>query len=139
MDLSKCDKKMVKNVKNSKMTLEKLAAMTQDEFLAMDKKVDDIRENMATKDDLRDMQRENLRIFATKSDLKLFATKNDLSGLRDELKDDIRKGTVDVLRAVDVIVTKFDKAEKDHAADKLLHDRHEKRLERVELKLGIKV
>lgn len=103
------------------MTLDKLAEMSQREFLHLNGKIEDIQEKMATKEDL-----------------KLFATKEDLGDLRDELKGDIQKGTVDILRAVDVIVTKFDKAEKDHAADKLLHDRHEKRLERVELKLGIK-
>ncbi len=110
-----------KIIKKSKMTLDKLAQMTQREFLHLNGEITEIRENMATKEDL-----------------KLFATKEDLGGLRDELKDDIRKGTVDILQAVDVIVTKFDKVEKDHAADKLLHDRHEKRLERVESKLGVK-
>ena len=119
-----------KIIKKSKMTLDKLAQMTQREFLHLNGEITEIRENMATKEDLK--------LFATKEDLKLFATKEDLGGLRDELKDDIRKGTVDILQAVDVIVTKFDKVEKDHAADKLLHDRHEKRLERVESKLGVK-
>jgi hypothetical protein len=43
-----------------------------------------------------------------------------------------------ILQAVDKIATVFDKAEKDHAADKLLHDRHEKRLEKLETKVGMK-
>lgn len=121
---------MPKSIKKSRMTLDKLAEMTQREFLHLNGEIKDIQDNMATKEDLK--------LFATKKDLELFATKEDLNDLRDELKNDIHKGTVDVLQAVDVIVTKFDKVEKDHAADKLLHDRHEKRLERVESKLGIK-
>ena len=130
---------MPKSIKKSRITLDKLAQVTQREFLHLNNKIEDIQENMATKEDLKLFAtKEDLKSFATKEDLKLFATKEDLSDLRDELKDDIRKGTVDVLRAVDVIVTKFDKVEKDHAADKLLHDRHEKRLERVESKLGIR-
>ena len=45
---------------------------------------------------------------------------------------------VRILQAVDKIATAFDKAEKDHAADKLLHDRHEEWLEKLEAKVGSK-
>ncbi|OGZ98328.1 MAG: hypothetical protein A3G49_01575 [Candidatus Sungbacteria bacterium RIFCSPLOWO2_12_FULL_41_11] len=124
---------MIINAKKSKMTLDKLARMTANEFSVVKKDMNDgfatIRQEMATKDDLKH--------FATKDDLKLFATKVDLNDLRVELKDDIQKGTVEVLRAVDKIVTKFDKAEKDHAADKLLHDRHEKAIEILKQKVGV--
>src|SRR3989338_5322857 len=116
--------KMIINAKKSKMTLDKLARMTANEFSVVKKDMNDgfatIRQEIATKDDL-----------------KLFATKVDLNDLRVELKDDIQKGTVEVLRAVDKIVTKFDKAEKDHAADKLLHDRHEKAIEILKQKVGV--
>ena len=40
---------------------------------------------------------------------------------------------VRILQPVDRIA-----AEKDHAADKLLHDRHEQGLEKVEARLGMK-
>lgn len=119
------------------MTLDKLATMTQREFLA-------VRKDMATKDDLKNFAtKDDLKNFATKDDLRSlrndvvehFATKEDLKGLKHELKQDIQAGTVEVLRAVDKIMVRFDKAEKDHAADKLLHDRHEKRLERIEARL----
>ena len=53
-------------------------------------------------------------------------------------KDDVKASEVRILRAVDKIATVFDKAEKDHAADKLLHDRHERRLEKLEAKAGLK-
>lgn len=55
-----------------------------------------------------------------------------------EIREEMRGETAKILQAVDKVVTRFDKAEKDHAADKLLHDRHEKRIERVEAKLGIR-
>lgn len=103
------------------MTIAKLARMTQDEFRA-------IRREMATKDDL-----------------KQFATKDDLNQLdvhmKDELrrfatKDDFTSFKVEILQAFDKVLIRFDTAEKDHMADKLLHDRHEKRLSRIETKLG---
>lgn len=119
---------MTKNDKKPEMTLDRLAQTTQREFLVVRKDMAVMKEDIVTIKET----------MATKDDLKRFATKVDLNGLRKELKDDIRNGTVEVLRAVDVIVTRFDTVEKDHTADKLLHDRHEKRLETVETKLGLK-
>lgn len=58
-----------------------------------------------------------------------------LDGVREDIVEEVRKETAKVLQGVDKIVTRFDKAEKDHAADKLLHDRHEKRLEKLEVKI----
>ena len=50
----------------------------------------------------------------------------------------MKASEVRILQAVDKIATAFDKAEKDHAADKLLHDRHEKRIEKIEAKVGLR-
>src|SRR3989344_9013598 len=107
-----------------KMTIDDLARMIERKVA----KKDDLK-LFATKDDLKN--------FATKDDLKRFATKDDLKNFA--TKDDLQHATVEVLQAVDKIVTKFDKAEKDHAADKLLHDRHEKLLEKLEAKVFIKI
>ena len=93
--------------------------MTAREFSVVEKKIDGVRE------DLKGV-RENLKHFPTKEDLKTFAT-----------KDDMKASEVRILQAVDKVATAFDKAEKDHAADKLLHDRHEKRIEKSEAKAGI--
>ncbi|KKS37327.1 MAG: hypothetical protein A3G49_01570 [Candidatus Sungbacteria bacterium RIFCSPLOWO2_12_FULL_41_11] len=101
---------MIINAKKSKMTLDKLVSMTQREFSA-------VRKEMATKDDL-----------------KHFATKDDLY----DLKEEIRGDTAKILQGVDKIVTHFDKVEKDHAADKLLHDRHEKVIETLKQKVGVR-
>ena len=90
--------------------------------------IEGLREEMATKEDLKH--------FATKEDLKHLATKEDLKDFA--TKDDMKASEVRILQAVDKIATGFDKAEKDHAADKLLHDRHEKRLERIEAKVGLR-
>ena len=95
------------------MTVDTLAAMTAREFAVVEKKVDGVRDD--------------LKHFATKEDLKAFAT-----------KDDMKASEVRILQAVDKIATTFDKAEKDHAADKMIHDRHEKRLERIEARVGLK-
>ena len=94
--------------------------MAAREFSVVEKKIDGVRE------DLKGV-RENLKHFATKEDLKTFAT-----------KDDMKASEVRILQAVDNVATASDKAEKDHAADKLLHDRHGKRLERLEAKVGLK-
>jgi hypothetical protein len=96
-----------------KKTVDDLAAMTAREFSVVEKKIDGVRDD--------------LKQFATREDLKRFAT-----------KDDMKASEVRILQAVDKIATAFDKAEKDHAADKLLHDRHEKRLEKLEAKAGLK-
>ena len=95
------------------MTVDDLAAMTARQFSVVEKKIDGVRDDLTH--------------FATKEDLKAFAT-----------KDDMKASEVRILQAVDKIATAFDKAEKDQAADKLLHDRHEKRLERIEAKVGLK-
>lgn len=128
---------MPKSDKKSKMTLEKLAVTTQHEFLSVGKKVDYIQENMATKDDLKDIQRENLRIFATKDDLRHFATKDDLRHFA--TKDDLKTTEVKILQAVDKVMTKFDRSEKEDAAHTQLHKRitdefhgHSQRLKKLE-------
>lgn len=98
------------------MTLEKLASITAREFSA-------VRKEMVTKDDLKNA----LIPYATKEDLKQFATKDDLKQFA--TKDDLQKSTVEILSAFDKILVRFDTTEKDSAADKLLHDRHERKLE----------
>ena len=95
------------------MTVDDLAAMTERAFSVVEKKIDGVRDD--------------LKHFATREDLKRFAT-----------KDDMKASEVRILQEVDKIATVFDKVEKDHAADKLLHDRHEKRLEKLEAKAGLK-
>ena len=88
----------------------------------------------ATKDDLKQFAtKDDLKQFATKDDLKQFATKDDLKQFA--TKDDLQKSTVDILCAFDKILVRFDKTEKDSAADKLLHDRHEGKLESHEQRL----
>lgn len=111
---------MTKNVTKSKITLDKLAQMTHNEFLVTDRKIDEIRGKMATKDDLKH--------FATKDDLK-------------DLKEDIRSDTAEILQKVDKIVKKFDAAEKDHAAHTVLHKRitdelhgHDQRIKKLKIR-----
>jgi hypothetical protein len=111
------------------MTVDTLAAMTARQFSVVEKKIDVVEKKI-------DGVRNDLTQFATKEDLKHFATKEDLRDFA--TKDDLKASEVRILQAVDKIATAFDKAEKDHAADKLLHDRHEKRLERIEARVGLR-
>lgn len=77
-----------------------------------------------TQDEFRAIRKE----MATKEDLKHFATKDDLTSFK-----------VEILQAFDKVLIRFDTAEKDNMADKLLHDRHERRITRIETKLGIEM
>lgn len=123
---------MTKDVRKSKMTPDKLVRITQDEFLGV----------------RRDMNKgfskihEDLKHFATKDDLKHFATKDDLNDLEDKLVIKIQKGTADVLQAVDKIVTRFDRAEKEEVAHTYLHKHitdelhgHDQRIKKLETKV----
>jgi len=125
----------------NRMNLDKLARITQEEFLA-------VRRVMATKDELTAMRKE----MATKDELtamrKEMATKDELTAMRKEmatkedlhvLKEEMRTETVKILRGVDKIITRFDIAEKEHAAHTILHKRitdelhsHDKRLKVLE-------
>lgn len=101
--------------KKSKMTLENLARMTQNEFTAL-------REEMATKDDL-----------------KLLATKAELKDMKDTIIDEVRNENQKVLQSSDKVITKLDVLLKDTAAHNLLHKRiddelhtHDKRIKKLE-------
>ena len=53
--------------------------------------IEDIKTNMATKDDLKDFaKKEDLKDFATKDDLKNLATKDDINLLAAELHTEIQ-------------------------------------------------
>jgi hypothetical protein len=70
---------------------------------------------------------------------KIGSLERKVEGIREDIiaatKHDMKATEVRILQAVDKIATGFDKAEKDHAADKLLHDRHERRIEKLEAKM----
>lgn len=87
------------------MTIDQLARITQEEFLAVRSEMGGIAGQMATKNDLH------------------------------ELEERMRGETAKILQSVDTILVRFDNAEKDHAADKLLHDRHETAIEHHEQRI----
>jgi hypothetical protein len=70
---------------------------------------------------------------------KIGSLETKVESIREDIivatKHDVKATEVRILQEVDRIATGFDKAEKDHAADKLLHDRHERRLEKLEAKV----
>lgn len=110
------------------MTLEKLARMTQGEFVAIRKDMG----KLATKDDLKN--------FATKDDLRSFATKEDVRELKHEIIEEVRNENQKVIHSNDKVVTKLDVVLKELGAHGAAHERidqkledHEKRIKRVEV------
>ena len=76
--------------------LEKLCIQVE----GMQTEINDIRSNMATKEDLSNFAtKEDLSNFATKEDLSNFATKDDLSNFatKDDLKNLATKDDIDLL------------------------------------------
>lgn len=117
---------VIKNRGKIKMTIEKLARIAQEEFLA-------VRRDMITKDYLKDYLNEKLQYFATKHDLQ--------AGLNN-LKEEMRGETAKILRGVDTIVARFDRKEKEEAAHAVLHERlddtlygHEERIKKLEARV----
>lgn len=104
---------MVKMFKKSKMTIDKLARMTQGEFKV-------VREEMQS---------------GFKSIHEEMATKDDLKLLKDDIIDEVRNENHKVIVSNDGVASKLDDLLKDRAADKLLHNRHERRLEKLEVKI----
>ena len=102
------------------MAVDKLAQITQAEFRMMHGEFNAVGKKMA--DEFRSVRTEMACEF---------------QAVREEMatKDDVRSTEAKILQAVDNIMVRFDDAEKDHAADKLLHDRHERRLEKLEVKV----
>ena len=118
-----------KSIKKSKMTLDKLAQMTQREFLHLNGEIAEIRENMATKEDLK--------LFATKEDLKLFATKEDLRQFKGDIIDEVRKENVKVLQSNDRVVTKLDILLKEEVVRTEQYKRQERDISVLKQKVGI--
>lgn len=114
-----------------KITLDKLAEMTQRGFLDVRKElrveIGVVKEEMATlKDELKG------DITELRGELK-----GDMAILKDDIIDVVLEENLKVIRSNDVVVTKLDILLKEHAADKSLHDSHTKRLYRLERKVGI--
>lgn len=114
---------MTKGAKKSKMTLDKLATMTQREFLAVRK---DIGEGFS----------------GIREDLKHFSTKADLHEFKKEVIDEVRKENVKVIQSNDKVVTKLDDFLNDRAAHNKLHGHitddlhhHDQRIKKLEAKI----
>ena len=87
----------------------------------------------------------DVRLGATKESLKEYIdvrfveTKDEI---KEEIKEEIRGETAKILQGVDKIITRFDAAEKDHAAHTNLHKRitdnlhhHDHRIKKVEARV----
>jgi len=111
-------------MRQSKMTLEKLAVLTQRGFLELDEK-------FATKEDLKK--------FATKEDLKKFATKEELylalDKTKDEIKEETRGSMNKFLTEADKISKKIDILLQEKEMGMALYQRHDKKLEEHETRI----
>ncbi|MEK7592986.1 MAG: hypothetical protein AAB508_06430 [Patescibacteria group bacterium] len=141
--LTQADKKFLKTNFATKDDLTSMEKRQNDRFAtkddlrndlsAMEKRMD---AKFATKDDLRNdlsaMEKRMDAKFATKDDIKKFATKDDLKDQRDQILDAVDGKLV---KLKDGIV----KDVGEYIADTIvpLFDKHEKRITRVEKKLGL--
>ena len=67
------------------------------------------------------------------------AIEDSIEGAKNEMREEMRGQTTKVLQAIDVVVTRFDTAEKEHTAHTLLHKRitdelhgHDQRIKKLE-------
>ena len=76
-------------------------------------------------------------------DLRLGIFKGEMKGeIIEEMKEEMRAHTAQILQGVDKIITRFDAAEKDHAAHAMLHTRitddlhgHDVRIKKLEARI----
>lgn len=94
---------MAKSVKKSKMTLDKLARITQDEFLSVRKDMD------SGFSELRGDMQEGFII-----------TRKEIVG---EVRDIVREGNVKIIDSSEKVASKLDEFLKDRAAHDTLHKR----------------
>lgn len=102
--------KMTRLSKTKKMTLEKLAVLTQNEFSALGKK------------------------FATKEDIESFKNevKDEVRDFKEEVKEDMHENMGKFLTKADSISGKLDKLLEEGKAGTALYKRHEKRISTLE-------
>lgn len=113
---------MVKLVKKSKMTIDKLARITQDEFVTVRK---DMHEGFT---DVRKDMHEGFVGF-----------RKDIA---EEVRDIMREGNVKIISSNEKVASKLDEFLKDRAAHDSLHKRitddfhsHDQRIKKVEAKI----
>lgn len=120
---------MAKGGEKSKMTLDKLATMTQNEFLAVRKKVD--KGFSEFRGDIEDLR---------------IGTQEGFSMIRkeivEEVRDVVREESTKVIASNDRVATKLDDYLKDRAAHDKLHGRitddlhhHDQRIKKLEAKV----
>ena len=125
-------KKANNKIKKSKMTLEKLATLTQRGFLELDEKFatkDDL-EKFVTKEDLK----KELKKFATKEEL-YFALDKTKEEIKQEIKEETRGSMNKFLTEADKISKKIDILLQEKEMGMALYRRHDKKLEEHETRI----
>lgn len=123
-----------KNRKKSAMTIDKLARITQDEFLVMNKKIGGLQETVGgLQETVGGLQGAvgGLQEAVIGLDLKI-----------DRFQEEVRGNTATILKSVEKIAGKLDKQEKEDAAHVMLHHRisntlhdHDKRIKKLEVRV----
>jgi hypothetical protein len=106
------------------------------------------RKVFATKEDLKRFAiKEDLKAFATKEDLsrfsdaalEVFATKEDLKRTEENLREEMRRNSAELLTAVDAYAKKADTYFQEMLVLAHKVDRHEKWIRQIAEKLGVKL
>ncbi len=126
---------MAKSDKKLKMTLDRLAAVTQDEFLSvrkdMDKGFSELRgDTQELRGNMQELRGDMQDGFTTVR-----------KEIVEEVRDIVREGNVKIIASNEKVATKLDDFLKDRAAHDVLHKRitddlhhHDQRLKKVEAK-----
>jgi hypothetical protein len=108
------------------------------------KDINQLKAVLATKQDLKKMQADNLKVFATKKDLekmadnslKIFATKTDIREIKEDLS--ILKELVQgLIVATDSIAKSVDKLVAEYAAISTQLSRHDRWIKQIAEKVGL--
>jgi exoribonuclease R len=108
-----------KKIQRPKMTLEKLAQITQQGFLELDEK-------FVTKNDLK----QELKRFATKEELYLA-----LDNTKEDIEQETRGATDKLLKEADKIAKKLDTLLQEEKMGAALYRRHDSKLEKHEQRI----
>lgn len=109
-----------------KMTIDKLAEMTQEGFLNLSKEMDSKFEAVDSKFEAVDGKFEIM-------DTRLVAVEKKL----EDIEGAVHKESLKILQSNDQVVAKLDTLLKEQVADKALHARHSDRLDQLEKKVRV--
>lgn len=73
----------------------------------------------------------------TPEQFNLIATKEELKKLREDIKDDNKQNTEKIIKSNDELMGELKKIRESYTVNQAAHDRFEKRITKLEVKVGI--